>query len=926
MGKLDAWTAAGQPLWLEGARRALVTSGDLESLVRQGLGGVSLDPVTFRRVILGSLDYDTDIQRLLQADHSPEQIRHALTVDDIRACADLLLPVYETSQGRDGYVNAPLRTEFGADLQTVVQDARMFVDTVERPNLMLAIPATSPGISAMETLLQQGVAVNASFVFSVEQFTAVLEAMVSALEFRIATESSSGPVYAAATCVVNRLDRNTGAQGMTNVHGSLGLWTARRIHARLTAFLATPRWKRLEESGCPAPRVVWSGILPVDPVQPLDHYLKQLPVPHTILSVSLTALPAFRASCASSPDTESPSAASPARLAGEAQDPRSRLAGLQAQQAALREHDESADAVPDAIRKKSRELGTGHHPLELSLGTYWEMYDRTLSHLNEARIMPRIWGADHTVWKPEPTEISNRLGWLTLPEVMGNICGDLEVLARSIRDEGNDHVLLMGMGGSSLAPEVLSKTFGASPGYPELSVLDTTDPDAVLQAAQRMDLSRTVFIVSTKSGTTVETLSGFKYFYNRVAESLGSPRAGSRFLAVTDPGSALETLGRALGFRAVLLNDPNVGGRYSALSYVGLLPAALMGLNVRGLLDSAMVMVHNCGPWNCPVNGNNLGARIGTLMGRLARSGRDKLTFVCSSVLNSFCDWLEQLIAESTGKQGTGILPVVGEPLGSPEEYGDDRLFVHLRLEGDEIRDAGLRKLENAGHPVLTVRMNDIHALGGQFFLWEMATAVAGACLGVNPFDQPDVEAAKIMARNMLAAFQQEGGSAEPEHSFRRGDLRVWAPEPGTDLAGILNSFLAQANPGDYVAFQAYLNPSPATDASLLRLRTAIRRRTRTATTAGYGPRFLHSTGQLHKGDAGKGLFVLLTADPREDAPIPDDPGSETSTLTFHALETAQALGDMEALKARGRRVIRIHLGADVLHALQVLEETLDHS
>ena len=542
-----------------------------------------------------------------------------------------------------------------------------------------------------------------------------------------------------------------------------------------------------------------------------------------------------------------------------------------------------------------------------SLGPYQAGVDGALAEMAENRVVERIWAHDHTVWKPEPTEISNRLGWLHTVEAMSDNVHRLEGLTEAVRADGYTRALLLGMGGSSLAPEVFRKTFGVGDGYLGLVVLDSTDPGAVLTRAEELDPARTLFIVATKSGSTVETLSFFKFFYNQVAEAVGAERAGEHFVAITDPGSRLADLARQHNFRATFLNDPNIGGRYSALSYFGLVPAALVGVDVPLLLDCALTGASGCQA--CVAVGDNPGAWLGAILGELAKAGRDKLTLVASRAIASFGDWVEQLIAESTGKEGRGILPVVGEPLGSPAVYGDDRLFVHLRLDNDQTHDAALVALEEAGHPVVRLHLHDAYDLGGQFFLWEMATAVVGHRLGINPFDQPNVQAAKVLARQMVAQYTKTG--------------TLPGGESAPLTAEALSDFLAQAQRGAYIALQAYVQPMDETDAALLALRTRLRDQTRLATTVGYGPRLLHSTGQLHKGDAGHGLFIQFTADDPQDVPIPEAAGLADSSISFGVLKAAQALGDHQALLNGGRRVIRFHLGADVVGGLHKLIEAV---
>jgi hypothetical protein len=454
---------------------------------------------------------------------------------------------------------------------------------------------------------------------------------------------------------------------------------------------------------------------------------------------------------------------------------------------------------------------------------------------------------------------------------------------------------------------------------------------------REMKPEQTLFIVSTKSGGTVETLSFMKYFYRRMVQALGELRAKRHFVAVTDPGSGLEKTARSLGFRRAFLNDPNIGGRYSALSYFGLVPAALLGVDLPRLLERAQTMACAADGCNAARGGGNTPAQLGAAMGELAARGRDKLTLITSTALEAFGPWLEQLIAESTGKEAGGIVPVTGEKLLPPDGYREDRFFVYLRLEGENPWEAEVEALQGRGHPAAEIVLADRYDLGGEMFRWEMATAVAGMRLAINPFDQPNVESAKKLARETMAAYREQGALPEPEPSLEQDGIRVYSGVAGSSIREQLAAFLAPASeeggtseagrggvPSPYVSLQAYLPPSGPTDAALLQLRTRIQTRCRTATTVGYGPRFLHSTGQLHKGDGGSGLFIQLTADRPEDAPIPDDAGSNASSTTFGVLEAAQALGDRQALLDAGRRVIRFHLGADPVASIKTLASALD--
>ena len=543
-------------------------------------------------------------------------------------------------------------------------------------------------------------------------------------------------------------------------------------------------------------------------------------------------------------------------------------------------------------------------------GSYRTAIDKALAALQSEHITERIWARDYAVWKSSPAEISNRLGWLESPWSMEDRIAEIHAVVEAVRQDGYRHALLLGMGGSSLTPETFRKVFGVKAGYLELAILDSTDPATVLSFARSLDLSRTLFIVSTKSGGTVETFSFMKYFYNQVLAALGQEKAGRHFVAITDPGSGIADWARRLDFRHTFLNDPDIGGRFSALSCFGLVPGALIGMDIGRLLAFARKEGER-GKAPIPDKSTVISAALlGTALGEFAKAGRDKVTFFLSPRIESFGDWLEQLLAESTGKDGQGILPIVGEAPGPPEVYGDDRVFINVSIGEDNRHDNLLAALRQTGHPVMELSMEEPYALGGQILFWEMATAVAGQRLGINPFDQPDVEAAKVLARQMVAAYRDKGKLPE--------ETPVWSSE-AMDIFGdatSLRDFLTRAKAGDYVALQAYVAPTREMDLALANLRLRIRDRYRLATTVGYGPRYLHSTGQLHKGDGGAGLFIQITAADPEDAPIPDEPGRPSSSITFGALKAAQAMGDRQALINSGRRVIRLHVRKDLLGEL----------
>jgi transaldolase/glucose-6-phosphate isomerase len=551
------------------------------------------------------------------------------------------------------------------------------------------------------------------------------------------------------------------------------------------------------------------------------------------------------------------------------------------------------------------------------LGEYRTRVNNRLASWVDQKLVQRLWSKDHTLWSADPVpELVDRLGWLTLPDVEREVLDDLVAFAEKVRSDGITHVVLLGMGGSSLASEVFAKCFGSSLGYPELTVLDSTHPEAVRSLEERLPLSNTLFCISSKSGTTLETLSLFRYFWSRTNQLSEEP--GKHFMAITDPGSSLESLAKERGFRAVFAAPHDVGGRYSALTLFGLVPAALIGVDVKKLIDRARNAAENSvfSSLGEDPAGIVLGATLGELSG-----DRNKITLMTTPSLRNFSDWVEQLVAESTGKDGKGILPVVNEPIGLAKDYSKDRLFIGLFLASE--RDRGLERLfdqlSGLGHPVVRIHLDDVYDLGREFFHWEIAVAAAGSVMGINPFNQPDVQLAKDFTKKIMRA----PGIAEVENEITgipdagsHGTLKISEHE---SLSAVLESWISLAQRGDYVALQAFLQPSPAATDALQRIRKMLLNRTQLSTTLGFGPRFLHSTGQLHKGGPNTGLFIQLVDDPRNDCNVPE------TDLTFGQVIRAQANGDYLALLERKRRILRVNLQADAIYGLEQLQKLIFH-
>ncbi|TAJ35065.1 MAG: glucose-6-phosphate isomerase [Nitrospirae bacterium] len=532
--------------------------------------------------------------------------------------------------------------------------------------------------------------------------------------------------------------------------------------------------------------------------------------------------------------------------------------------------------------------------LNAHLGPLEADVSAALAEMAAARVASRLWAKDYTLWKPAPTEITNRLGWLTVAEQMREHVGSLKAFAQSVRDDGYSHVVLLGMGGSSLGPEVLRCTFGSARGFPRLFVLDSTVPSLVREVTKAIRPATTLFILASKSGGTIEVMSLFAHFWRLVETTRGS-KGGKQFVAVTDPGTGLAALARERGFLTTFTNQPDIGGRYSVLSHFGLVPAALLGLDLDTLVGRGVEMATACGPDR--LLQDNPGAHLGAIMGTLGRSGRDKVTLITSPKVKTFGLWAEQLLAESTGKEGKGLIPIAEEPLVSPAAYGHDRLFVYLRLNGDANKgtDRHVKALERVGHPVVQLTLRDRYDLAGQFFLWEFATAVAGRLLGIHPFDQPNVQESKENTKRIL------------------DEVRLTGRMPPVPVDQTLADLLKQAGPGKYLAILAYMCPSVEADAALKVLRRRLLLKYRLPTTVGYGPRYLHSTGQLHKGGPATGLFLELVEEMTPKLEVPGAP------YTFGTLAEAQSVGDLQSLQTHHRPVVRIQLGRQPLAKIRAL-------
>ena len=889
----------GQAIWYDNIRRGLFTSGELRHLVELGISGLTSNPTIFEKAIAGSTDYGEAMIALTHTGETVGEIYETLAVEDIRGAADLLRPIYDRTSAADGYACLEVSPALAHDTDGTVAEAMRLFAVLGRPNVMVKVPATPEGIPAIRRLIGEGVNVNVTLIFSLETYQHVMDAYIAGLEDLDQRGGDVDRVASVASFFVSRVDTaidalleeyiRRGHQELKSLLGKAAVANAKLAYQAFKHTFGGERFAALRAKGSRVQRPLWASTGAKNPAYSDVLYVESLIGSDTVNTMPPATITAFLEHGHVDATLE--------QDVTQAQETVWQLAeaGIGMEQVTAKLLADGVKAFADSFEKlmvnisekKARLLSREHIHLGVDLGAYLPEVETGLGDLQQRNLVGRIWNKDHTLWKPDPTEITNRLGWLTVTEFMCEQVSTLEGFSRDVRNAGFQHIVLLGMGGSSLGAKVLVDTFGKIGDYPELLVLDSIVPAWVRAVTEIIDPERTLFLVSSKSGDTIEPLSLYKHFRGLVERRMGKERAGENFVAITDPETPLERLAQEQGFRHLFLNPSDIGGRYSVLSYFGLVPAAAFGVNVVTLLDRADCMREGCA--SCVPAHENPGAWLGATIGILALQGHDKLTLVTSPSISSFGLWAEQLVAESTGKEGKGIVPVVGEPLVAPPFYGDDRLFVYLRLEGDDNAkvDAAMAGIQASGRPVLRLELRDRYDLGAEFFRWQFATAIAGAILGINPFDQPNVQAAKDATDRVLAEYKTTG--------------RL----PRARVPSSLKELLLEAKPRDYLAIMAYLSPTQEVDQALTDLRHRVMEQYRIATTVGYGPRFLHSTGQLHKGGPNVGLFLQLTTDNAEALPIGDEPN------TFDTLADAQALGDLQALQSSGRCVAVVPLGSD---------------
>ncbi|MDX2162322.1 MAG: bifunctional transaldolase/phosoglucose isomerase [bacterium] len=934
-----------QSIWYDNIRRSMIHNGELQRLIDEdGILGVTSNPTIFQKAIGRSTDYDAAFPALL--DHDANAIFEALAVEDIRAALDVLRPVYDRTHARDGYVSLEVSPLLANDTASTLAEAKRLWALLGRPNAMIKIPATEAGIPAIEAAIAAGININVTLIFSVENYGQVVDAYIRGLEQAHAASLDLSRIASVASFFVSRIDvaadrvldgnirafqgRDIARVSLNNqLKGKAAIANARLAYRHFEDVFYGERFAALRAAGAQVQRVLWASTGVKNPAYPETLYLDSLIGPDTVNTVPPEALTAFKAHGTVAATLKGNYAEAEATMAALA-DVGVNLDQItrQLQHDGVEAFSESFRSLIEGVEAKRMILRTGVMERQTAhLGVHESAVSAAVSALEGQHANARIWAHDGTLWKDHPAivaKINDRLGWLDTHTTIDRARLNA---ARMLGESGTiSHVVLLGMGGSSLAPEVLSRTFGLQPGFPPLLMLDSTDPTYIDSIEDAIDMKRALFIVSSKSGGTIETASFFEYFYQRTEEN------GAQFIAITDPGSNLEAIARERNFRDIFLNPADIGGRYSALSYFGLVPAALIGLDLERLIASADTMRRACG---AKIAGkDHPGIALGAIIGALGKEGKDKLTIQTSPSIAAFGAWVEQLIAESLGKEGRGIVPVTGATAGKPHDYATDRLFVYLRVEDDDNADldGAILALRQAGHPCVTFSLPDRYALGGEFFRWAFATAVAGKLLDVNPFDEPNVTESKVNTQRLLETAQNHGALPETSPFLQENGVRLYADDrtaklltdlcmaqqfdPGT-ITGVLAAQINGTNAGDYFALLAYLPPFAPIHEALESLRRRLRHVTRRAVVVGYGPRFLHSTGQLHKGGANNGVFIHITGADAFDLAVPGQP------FTFGLLKNAQAAGDLESLQSKGRRVLRLHIDGDVTAGLAVLDAAI---
>lgn len=930
----------GQSVWLDFVSRSLLEKGDLKRLIEEdGLRGVTSNPSIFEKAIGHSGEYDDELIAFETAgDHSVSELFEHLAIADIQAAADQLRPVYERTNGVDGYISLEVSPYLAMATDATIAEARRLWRAVDRPNLMVKVPGTTAGAPAIRVLIEEGLNINVTLLFSIAAYDAVAQAYIGGLEARVAKGEDISRIASVASFFVSRIDTAVDkivaeklptaspevAAKLRGLSGKVAIANGKLAYQHYKKLIAEPRWQTLAAKGAMPQRLLWASTGTKSKELPDTLYVDQLIGPETVNTMPPATMQAVR-------DHGTP-----------ANTVEADLDAARAVLHTLKELGISLDAITDdlvikgveqfagdadklygAVAARRRTVLDGKDPLQRIAFADSDLSQAMATETERWRssgLIRQLWAKDKALWTGDDED--KWLGWLTIVDEEIDDLAKLEAFAQEVVKARFSDVVLLGMGGSSLGPEVLAETFGHRAGWPRFHMLDSTDPAQVRAIEHAISLKTSLFIVSSKSGSTLEPNIFQQYFYARLQDA--GVDAGAHFVAVTDPGSAMEKVAQQKGFRHIFHGVPSIGGRYSVLSKFGLVPAAAIGVDIRGLLTAARQMVRSCGPDVPPAE--NVGVQLGVAIGVLAKHGRDKVTLIASPGIGDVGAWLEQLLAESTGKQGKGVIPVATEPVVSADSYSKDRLFAYLRLQdgADPEQDRFVAALEAAGQPVVHIGVRSALHIGQEFFRWEIATAVAGAVIGINAFNQPDVEASKIKTKALTAEFEKTGKLPTEAPVFEDEYLQIYADAKNaaalgtpSSIAGWLAAHFARVTAGDYIGLIAYIERNEAHTEAMQTIRAHLLRSKGVATCLGFGPRFLHSTGQAYKGGPNSGVFLQITCHDQEDLAIPGQ------AFGFGMVKSAQARGDMGVLVERGRRVLRIHIKAAVHDGLRSLSEAV---
>ncbi|MEA4812081.1 MAG: bifunctional transaldolase/phosoglucose isomerase [Anaerolineaceae bacterium] len=921
MGRAVELHQLGQSIWYDNIERGMLEDGSIAKMIEaREIYGITSNPSIFEKAIGSGSAYDFSIRTLAISGMDKEQIYARLSIEDIQSACDLFSTLYDESAGNDGFVSLEVNPLLARDTEKTISDGRSLWAQVNRKNLMIKVPATKEGLPAIRALIAEGIHVNATLLFSVERYREVMEAFLAGLEDRLAMGEEVAKIRSVASFFISRIDSaaDKAIEGLLpssknelkSLLGKTAIANAKMAYQAWKETLKSKRYLKLKAFGAVMQYPLWASTGTKNPAYSDTLYVDALVARGSVNTVPPQTLKAFLDHGSIMEAIENG--------VEEAKETLEALASLGIDLSKITSdlEDDGIEKFKEAFLSLLDTIEKKREKVIADLGSLGSPVENAIIDAAKEVMVRRLFEHDPTLWTEDRSqfdEIRNRLGWLSLPEAQLAVVKELESFRNTCLNAGFKDVFVLGMGGSSLAPEVFSLTFAkeipSGQGL-KLKIIDTTNPDEIAWREASVNLRTSLFIVASKSGSTSETNAAFHYFWQRLKE-IGVEHPGDHFIAITDPGTSLERLAKEHKFMRTFAAPANVGGRYSAFTSFGVVPAALMGIDLQRMLSKAVEAQHSCA--QSQPYPQNPGLVLGLTLAEACKKGLNKLSFTADEACKPFGPWLEQLIAESSGKDGKGMLPIEGEPVLSPDAYSNDRIFIDMRIGNDE--SGYLEGLRKAGHPLVRIRLTEIYDLAKEFYLWEYATAILCAGIGVNPFDQPNVQESKTNTKAVIAQYKENGKLDEGEPIWQGNEASLFSKEnlgaiSQKSLPEVMGAFLHSVSEGGFIAINAYLERTPDTEKRLASLRKELLERYHVPVTLGFGPRFQHSTGQLHKGGFAGGYFLVLTKSPEKDLPIPEE------GMRFGTLQLAQALGDISALERNGKKVMRVHLKSSTPEAL----------